>query len=402
VSAPVVTLERREPDFSALEEVLRGRRIPDRVPVVEGFDREIATELLAGLEGLDFPFIEADRVKNEATARRRVDPAAPLAVSTAPVERTCMERAALFAARMGLDYHLDDRPNDYLLTLIRPKIRLAEDTARLARGSGTHGSTATGGMRGWTEETTGLIASREDFERFPWDVFRLDLERHYLALQSALPHGMKAMLCFNFYETVQDQFLGMTNLAFLLHDDPGLVEAVAERWGTIILDLYRRGIGRSFAGGIFHGDDFGHRTGTHISPVHLRRIFFPWLKRFAEAAHGAGKMFWIHACGNLRDVMPDLIEDVGIDAFHSTQDVIMPVTEFKRRYGDRIAVLGGVDMDKLTRLDEPLLRRYVRGILDACMPGGRYALGSGNGIANYVPIPNVLAMLDEGARWRRG
>jgi len=58
-------------------------------------------------------------------------------------------------------------------------------------------------------------------------------------------------------------------------------------------------------------------------------------------------------------------------------------------------VLGGVDVNKLCRLKEKELRPYVRDILDKCMPGGGYALGSGN----YIPIENYLIMLDEGAKW---
>ena len=97
--------------------------------------------------------------------------------------------------------------------------------------------------------------------------------------------------------------------------------------------------------------------------------------------------------------MEDLIEDVKIDAKHSFEDAIMPVSEFKKEYGDRIAVLGGVDVGKLRHLKEKELHQYVRDILDKCMPGGGYALGSGNSIINYLPIENYLAMLDEGAKW---
>lgn len=68
----------------------------------------------------------------------------------------------------------------------------------------------------------------------------------------------------------------------------------------------------------------------------------------------------------------------------------MPVTSFKETYGDRVAALGGVDMDKLCRLSEDELRKYCRSVLDKCMPGGRYAYGSGNTIANYVPLKNLL------------
>jgi len=115
---------------------------------------------------------------------------------------------------------------------------------------------------------------------------------------------------------------------------------------------------------------------------------------------GVDSEVWLHCCGNVLEIMDDLIEVVKIDAFHSFQDVIVPVGEFKKRYGNTIAILGGVDMDKLSRLEEQNLRNYVRGILDECMSGGRYALGSGNSIANYIPIENYLIMLEEGLRWK--
>lgn len=115
-----------------------------------------------------------------------------------------------------------------------------------------------------------------------------------------------------------------------------------------------------------------------------------------------GKMFWYHCCGNIYDsgVVEDLIEDVQIDALHSFQDAVPPAADFKSRYGDRVAALGGVDMDKLARMDEASLRGYVRGILDRCMPRGRFALGSGDSVANHIPLANYFTMLDESRRWR--
>ena len=86
------------------------------------------------------------------------------------------------------------------------------------------------------------------------------------------------------------------------------------------------------------------------------------------------------------------------DAFHSFQDVIIPIGDFVHRYGDRVAGFGGVDMDNLSHLQDGELRAYVRDILDKCMPH-RFALGSGNTVANYIPVRNYLAMLDEAQRW---
>ena len=109
----------------------------------------------------------------------------------------------------------------------------------------------------------------------------------------------------------------------------------------------------------------------------------------------------VHEATHLVHVPPlELVEDIGIDAKQSFEDSILPITSFMDTYGDRIAGLGGVDMDKLCRLDEPALRAYCRSILDHCMPKGRYAYGTGNTVANYVPIDNYLIMMDEGYRYR--
>jgi uroporphyrinogen decarboxylase len=54
----------------------------------------------------------------------------------------------------------------------------------------------------------------------------------------------------------------------------------------------------------------------------------------------------------------------------------------------------------LARGTSEQVRARTREVLEACMPGGGFALGSGNSVANYVPIENYLAMLEEG--WRLG
>ena len=62
--------------------------------------------------------------------------------------------------------------------------------------------------------------------------------------------------------------------------------------------------------------------------------------------------------------------------------------------------MGGVDVDLLVRSDETSLRRYVRQTMEVCMEEGRYVFGSGNSIANYVPLKNYLIMIDEALRRR--
>ena len=69
----------------------------------------------------------------------------------------------------------------------------------------------------------------------------------------------------------------------------------------------------------------------------------PHHRTMSEMSRAAGRPYLLHSCGKLDAIMEDLIDDVKIDAKHSFQDNVMPVTEAKRRYGDRIGILGGVD-----------------------------------------------------------
>jgi uroporphyrinogen decarboxylase len=97
--------------------------------------------------------------------------------------------------------------------------------------------------------------------------------------------------------------------------------------------------------------------------------------------------------------MDDLINDVKIDAKHSFEDTIEDVCVDKHEFGDRLTLLGGIDVDFLCRSTTEEIRKRVRDTLDVCQPGGGYCLGTGNSVANYIPVENYLAMVDEGRKY---
>jgi uroporphyrinogen decarboxylase len=348
------------PNFAELESVIKGERQPSRVHLVElGIDQEVVRFLTEDVFGEEWvPNTEETRAQH---ARQHVS----------------------FFARMGYDFApawagFENMP--------RFKERKAADTAVLSRGE-----------RHWVEEGGGIIKDWDDFERIGWDRIAPDF-RWLDEMRQVLPEGMKLVVGTTVFEMILERFFGYEDLFFLSVDNPELVEAVFEAWGRKVHDFYRQAVRYPEVGAIFHADDLGFNTGTLMSPEFLRKNVFPWFGTYAALAHEHGKTYWYHCCGNVLGVMEDLIEDVGIDAFHSFQDVIIPIARFQDRYGRRVAALGGVDMDRLGRLPEDELRAYVREILGECMPG-RFALGSGNTVANYIPVANYLAMIDEARRW---
>ena len=59
-------------------------------------------------------------------------------------------------------------------------------------------------------------------------------------------------------------------------------------------------------------------------------------------------------------------------------------------------------MDILGRSTPERVGEKTRSMMEICGAGGRYAIGSGNSIPNYVPVENYLAHGGRSARRRRG
>lgn len=251
-------------------------------------------------------------------------------------------------------------------------------------------------QRAWTNQHEGTITSWEDFERYDWpspeevDFFPLE----YMCAH--LPDGMGFVTCHaaGVFEHVS-QIMSIEGLCIASYEQPDLVAAVFDRVGGLMEAYYERLFGLENLVAILQGDDMGFRTGTLIAPDDIKRYALPWHKRLAQRTHEAGLPYFLHSCGNLETLIDDLIDDVGIDGKHSYEDAIIPVEKFQERYGEKLAVLGGVDINRLSAGTPDEVRAHTRYLVERCGARGRYAIGSGNSIPSYVPFENYLAMLDE-------
>ncbi len=265
------------------------------------------------------------------------------------------------------------------------------DTAAISRAGG----------RQFINEKAGPITSWEEFEKYPWpDPGRCKTTRLEWYEQN-LPDDMCVIGGGGFAHFAEylNWLMGYETLCYALFENRGLVDALSRKLEEIYEMVISRILEFERVKIIWGSDDMGFRGGPLISPDDLREFVLPGHKLMSDLSHQAGRPYLLHSCGDLALIMEDLIEMVGIDARHSFEDTIEDVLTAYGRYGDRIAILGGIDVDFLCRSNEPQIRSRVRQTLDHCMPGGGYCLGSGNSIANYIPVDNYLVMLDEGRRY---
>jgi uroporphyrinogen decarboxylase len=252
----------------------------------------------------------------------------------------------------------------------------------------------------WGEEHSGPIKSWADLEAYSWlrpeaiDWRELEWHERHLPPDMGIIHVVKV------WEVVRE-LLGFETFCFLLEEDPGLVAEVIRRVGEFHLALTRGLCAFRCVFAVYAADDYAHKTSTFFAPAIIKEKFLPWHRRMSAEAHARGKMFFFHCCGKIDALMDTLIDEVKIDAKHSFEDTVVPVTEAKRRWGQRVALLGGLDIDFIARSPELAVRQRVRDTLDVCQPGGGYCLGLGNWVTSYIPVDNYLAVLDEARRYGR-
>lgn len=258
-----------------------------------------------------------------------------------------------------------------------------------------------GGHGAVSEESEAKVvfATMVDYERYPWPDESSAIDFQYFEMAAAqLPDGAQIVggVGAGPYEWAS-WMLGTLGMSYALADEPELVEHVFARIGKLHVSAVRQLASMEGIGAIRQGDDLGFKSSTFLRPDLLRTLVFPIYQRMAEESHRQDKPFILHSCGNLREIYDDLIA-CGIDAKHSFEDVILPVEDFQRQYGQRITPLGGLDVDVVCRSSEQDLRACTRRKIEQCFTDGYWALGTGNSLTDYLPVQQYLTVLDEARR----
>ncbi|OQB12659.1 MAG: methylcobalamin:coenzyme M methyltransferase [Firmicutes bacterium ADurb.Bin193] len=239
-----------------------------------------------------------------------------------------------------------------------------------------------------------LITDRESFEKYVWNNPE-DYDYSWLdRLGKELPDGMKFIVKgpSGVLENVI-KIVGYDNLCFMLADEPDLASEIFDQVGSRLLKYYEIAVQYDSVGAAVVNDDWGFNTQTMLSPASIKELVVPWHKKIVSAVHSAGKPAVLHSCGNLTGVWDDIIDNIGFDGKHSYEDKIEPVEQAYERLYPRIAVMGGIDMDYICRQTPEEVYNRSKEMLKRAEGRGGYALGSGNSIPDYVPIPNYLAMI---------
>ena len=122
-------------------------------------------------------------------------------------------------------------------------------------------------------------------------------------------------------------------------------------------DYIIREVGRP--DGFFAYDDLGFRNGPFMGPETYRQVLLPHHKALMDFVHANGMPVIWHTCGDVRKLVPGLIE-AGINCLQPMEAKAgNNVLEFARLYGDRISFMGNIDVTRLNTNNRDVVREEI-------------------------------------------
>jgi len=196
------------------------------------------------------------------------------------------------------------------------------------------------------------------------------------------------------------EYRGITESLMDMYMNPELVHHVNRR----VTNYFKGIIDRCEEGkldGVGFSDDLGMQKGPFMSPEMFKEFYFPYYKEICEYAHAKGLHVWQHSCGDIRLLIPMLIE-AGVDVLHPIQKYALDPKEIVDTFGDDIACWAGMDLQHILPYgDVQDIVNETRHLIDTFyMPKkSKLILTVGNRMEDNVPIENVVTYIEEAYRY---
>jgi uroporphyrinogen decarboxylase len=245
--------------------------------------------------------------------------------------------------------------------------------------------------QGWEEQILPRLLDERSYDR------RIDFDR-YRELRSKCARDGLFMTCGAVAAfDLMSPMCGHENLLVGMALDAEWVSRMAMTYTDVTIRLLEKLFEREgLPDGMWVWDDLGFKAKPFMSPAMYRELIFPAHKRLFDFAHARGLPVIMHCDGFVEALIPQLIE-AGIDCLQPIEiKAGMDLLRIKRDYGEKIALIGGMDINVLETNDLARVDAELERKLPAAMAGSGYVLQCDHSVSSNVEYATYSHFVERG------
>ena len=184
------------------------------------------------------------------------------------------------------------------------------------------------------------------------------------------------------------ELMGEATACMAYYDQPELMHDILETVGTTAVRVFEPITEKLTIDQLLAHEDLAGKSGPLVGPNQVREFIGPYYRRVWDLLSSRGtRLFNLDSDGNVSAVVEPFLE-AGVTAMHPMEPAAgMDIVEIRRRYGRRLAVLGGIDKHVLRRSREEI-RRELEYKMQPLMRQGGTVFSLDHRIPNGTPLAN--------------
>lgn len=245
--------------------------------------------------------------------------------------------------------------------------------------------------KGWEEHIRPHLVDTKTYSR------RIDFE-HYRQMRAECERknvfftaGVVAV-----FDTM-NELCGHEGILVGMAMDPDWVRDMCDVYVSLVINLLEMAFAQEgLPDGLWVWDDLGFKHRPFMSPSMYREMIFPSHKRLYDFAHSHGLPVIQHTDGLIESLIPPLIE-AGIDCLQPLEiKAGMDLVKVKKKFGDRIALIGGMDARELISNDLERVKKELETKLPEAMVGSGYILQVDHSVSHEVSYETYKYFVERG------
>ena len=192
------------------------------------------------------------------------------------------------------------------------------------------------------------------------------------------------------------QLMGEEELCVVFYEQPELIEDMLSTMASTSLKVFERILDIVQIDCMSVHEDMAGKSGPLAGPTQIREFIKPYYRTVWDAlSSGGGKLFSQDSDGNMNPVIDSFLE-CGINISYPCEPAAgMDIVEIKKKYGNALAVKGGIDKHALSGSKNDILRE-LEYKMSGVTRGGGTVFALDHRIPNGVSIENYRYYAEKG------